>query len=268
MQQQHLKTYRFPKSFLFGAATAAYQIEGGWNVDGRGQSIWDKGMHNHPEWVRDGLNGDVACDSYHKYKDDVQMLKSLGVNFYRFSISWPRLLPKGTIDEINQLGIDYYNNLVDELLLNGITPYVTMFHWDLPQALEDKGGWLNRDTATHFVNYAELLFESYGNRVKHWITFNEPMQFCERGYSAPVNAGILRLAPFVSKPGIGGYEATHTVLIAHGRTYRLYEKKFKTIQKGVIGISIDGAWYEPRDPKKTEDKQAAETALQMNVSKL
>lgn len=252
--------YTFPDDFVFGAATAAYQVEGGWDEDGKGESIWDKGTHDHANLVADHSNGDVACDSYHKYKEDVQLLKTLGVDFYRFSISWPRILPTGKDDQINQLGIDYYNNLIDELIANSITPYVTMFHWDLPQALEEEGGWLNRTTADHFANYARVLFENFGDRVKYWMTLNEIMSFCEYGY------GTGSFAPYISSPGIGDYQCTHVALLAHGKTFRLYDDEFRATQNGQIGIAIDTAWYEPNDPTKESDKEAAEIALQMNAS--
>lgn len=251
--------YTFPDDFVFGTATAAYQVEGAWDEDGKGESIWDRGTHDHANLVADHSNGDIACDSYHKYKEDVQLLKDLGVDFYRFSISWPRILPTGKNDQINQLGIDYYNNLIDELIANSITPYVTMFHWDLPQALENEGGWLNRSTADHFANYARVLFENFGDRVKYWMTLNEIMSFCEYGY------GTGSFAPYISSPGVGDYQCTHVALLAHGKTFRLYDNEFRATQNGKIGIAIDTAWYEPNDPNKEADKEAAEVALQMNV---
>jgi beta-glucosidase/6-phospho-beta-glucosidase/beta-galactosidase len=250
--------YYFPDDFIFGAATAAYQVEGAWNEDGKGESIWDRGTHEHPDWVADNSNGDIACDSYHKYKEDVQLLKDLGVDFYRFSIAWSRVLPTGKIDQINQAGIDYYNNLIDELLANGIQPYATMYHWDLPQALQDEGGWPERKLADYFVDYARVLFENFGDRVKHWMTFNEIVQICEAGYSDGA------FAPYVVNPGIGGYECTHTILLAHGGTYRMYETDFKAQQNGQIGIAVDTSWHEPNFPDRETDQQASEVDMEMN----
>ncbi|KAJ3636634.1 hypothetical protein MTP99_000157 [Tenebrio molitor] len=250
--------YYFPDGFVFGAATAAYQVEGGWDEDGKGESIWDRGTHEHADWVADNSNGDIACDSYHKYKEDVQMLKTLGVNFYRFSIAWSRVLPTGKADEVNQAGIDYYNNLIDELLANDIEPYVTMFHWDLPQPLQDEGGWPDRKLADYFVDYARVLFENFGDRVKYWMTFNEIMQICEAGYSGG------SFAPYISNPGVGGYECTHTVLLAHGRTYRLYDSDFRAEQNGQIGIAIDSYWHEPNYADRETDQEASEVDMQLN----
>lgn len=148
-------------------------------------------------------------------------MKELNVNYYRFSISWPRILPNGTVDYINTAGIEYYNNLIDELLKNGIEPYVTMYHWDLPQTLQDEGGWPNRVMSDYFVEYARVLFENFGDRVKHWMTFNEVLQICEAGYSDGA------IAPNVKSPGVAGYQCGHTVLLSHGKTYRMYQNEFK-----------------------------------------
>ena len=235
-------------------------MEGGWNEDGKGESIWDVGTHEHADWVADNSNGDVACDSYHKYKEDVQLLKALGVNFYRFSISWPRILPDGKIDNVNQAGIDYYNNLINELLANGIEPYATMYHWDLPQPLQDEGGWPNRVLADYFVDYARVLFDNFGDRVKHWMTFNEIMSICELGY------GQGSFAPYVNGPGVEDYQCTHTILLAHGRTYRLYDENYRSQQNGLVGIAIDTSWNEPNNPDSADDQQASEQAMQMNVT--
>ena len=162
----------FPPDFIWGAATAAYQIEGGWNEDGKGPSIWDVFTKEEGHIV-DGSSGDVACDSYHKYKEDVQLLVNLGLKSYRFSIAWSRILPKG-VGEKNQAGIDYYNNLINELLANGIEPAPTLYHWDLPQALHEQGGWLNSSVSVWFEEYSRLCFKEFGDRVKFWITINEP----------------------------------------------------------------------------------------------
>ena len=166
----------FPEDFMWGTSTSAYQIEGSWDADGKGPSIWDK-------FTQAGGNsylnhtGDIACDSYHKTDEDVQLLKNLGVGSYRFSISWSRILPKGTVDEVNQAGVKYYNKLIDSLLENNITPMVALYHFDLPQALQDKyDGWLNPEVADVFNDYAKFCFEAFGDRVKWWVTINMPSE--------------------------------------------------------------------------------------------
>ncbi|XP_047004347.1 myrosinase 1-like [Schistocerca americana] len=245
---------QFPEGFLLGTATAAYQVEGGWNADGKGESIQDVFFHNNPELTAEGDNGDVACDSYHKYKEDVQMLKALNADVYRFSISWSRVLPNGDLDVINQAGIDYYNNLINELLANGIQPVVTMYHWDLPQALQYIGGWANELMADYFVEYARLLFENFGDRVKWWITFNEPSVFVN-GYSYPL------VAPAQTAPGIGDYLATHTVIKSHARVWHLYDEEYRASQNGSVGITINMDVLAARS-NSTEDLEASERARQ------
>ncbi|XP_049837164.1 myrosinase 1-like [Schistocerca gregaria] len=249
---------QFPEGFLLGAATAAYQIEGGWNEDGKGENIWDHMLHEHPEYGTNGNNGDVACDSYHKYQEDVQMLKALNANVYRFSISWARILPTGDVDVINQPGIEYYNNLINELLANGIQPMVTMYHWDLPQALQYIGGWPNPLLADYFVEYARVLFENFGDRVKWWITFNEPASFTG-GYGS---SGLQ--APSQNASGIGDYLATHTVLRAHGLVYHLYDEQYRATQNGSVGITLNIAGTEPLT-NSTEDLEAVERSLQFEA---
>ncbi|XP_047003852.1 myrosinase 1-like [Schistocerca americana] len=249
---------QFPDGFMLGAATASYQIEGGWDADGKGENIWDRMFHEHPEYGTNGDNGDVACDSYHKYAEDVQALKNLNANVYRFSISWARILPNGDTDVINQAGLDYYNSLIDLLLENGIQPLVTMYHWDLPQALQYIGGWPNPILADYFVEYARVLFENFGDRVKFWITFNEPAAVVS-GY-----ASVGRAAPSLPAPGIGDYLAAHTIIKAHARVYHLYQEQYKASQQGYVGITLNSAWNEPAT-NSTEDIEAAERARQFEV---
>ena len=167
-----MTTIDFPKTLKWGAATASYQIEGAANEDGRSPSIWDTFSHA-PGNVKNGDHGDEACNSYHLYKEDVQHLKKLGVDLYRFSISWPRVMPEGR-GELNPKGVAYYQNLIDELIENGIEPMITLYHWDLPQVLQDEGGWENRDTIDAFNEYAIAMFKEFGDQVKQWITINEP----------------------------------------------------------------------------------------------
>jgi len=196
----------YPKSFLWGCATAAYQVEGGAKEDGRGPSIWDTFSHT-PGKTYHGETGDVADDTYHLYKDDVQLLKGLGVSIYRMSISWSRVFPEGK-GEPNAKGLDYYNRVVDELLANHITPYVTLFHWDLPQALD--GGWQNRDTPKAFADYAAYVTKKLGDRVNHWMTTNEFVCFTDLGY------GVGQFAPGLKLPAAQVNQVRHHGILAHG----------------------------------------------------
>lgn len=172
--------FLFPEGFLWGAATSAYQIEGSPLADGAGPSIWQRFAHT-PGMMANGDTGDIACDHYRRYKDDVQLMKALGLQSYRFSINWARVLPEG-IGRINLAGLDFYSRLVDELLENGISPNATLFHWDLPAALDDRGGWLNRDSAHWFAEYAEVMFKALDDRVPRWSTLNEPWVVTDGGY--------------------------------------------------------------------------------------
>ncbi|XP_065158983.1 myrosinase 1-like [Atheta coriaria] len=247
---------KFPDNFKFGVATSAYQIEGAWNEDGKGESVWDNQCHTFPEKIADRTNGDIACDSYHKMDEDILNLKRLGVHFYRFSIAWTRIYPTGLPNVINQKGIDYYNLLIDKLIANNIEPLVTIYHWDLPQKLQEIGGWTNPIMADYFVSYARICFKSFGDRVKKWITINEPYQISEYGYSYPL------FAPFYKFTGIGCYLAGHNVLLAHGKAYRMYEKEFKSKQGGKVGIVNEVAWTQTETGKK-EDEEAAIRYRQM-----
>lgn len=245
----------FPEDFQWGFATASYQIEGAWNLTDKGENIWDRFTHTSEDTIADHSTGDIACDSYNLYKEDVQLLKSTGADFYRFSLSWSRILPDGTNKTISQSGIDYYNRLIDELVANGIEPMVTLYHWDLPQPLMDIGGWPNADLATHFSEYARVAFENFGDRVKTWITFNEVWVFCNLGYNYGSHA------PGIKEPVDAPYQCVHTVIKSHGLAYRIYEAEFKAEQKGKIGITLDSNWNEPRDRNNSEDVAASHRAM-------
>ncbi|ESO98171.1 hypothetical protein LOTGIDRAFT_174304 [Lottia gigantea] len=247
----------FPDGFAWGTATAAYQVEGAWNEDGKGESIWDR-YSRIPGNVDDGSTGAIACDSYHKYKEDVQMLKDIGATHYRFSISWPRILPDGTNKTINTKGIDYYNNLISELLKYNITPVVTLYHWDLPQALMYKGGWLNEDNNKYFAEYARLCFQHFGNRVNHWITFNEPWVVSIQGH------GIGDMAPGLKGLGTNTYIVAHNILKSHALAFHIYDEEFRKTQKGQIGITLSFSFAIPEDPGNPSDLEAAETANQFS----
>jgi len=180
----------FPKDFLWGVATSSYQIEGAVEEDGRGPSIWDTFSHT-PGKVENGETGDVACDHYHRYREDVALMRDLGMQGYRFSIAWPRVIPQGD-GPVNQKGLDFYDRLVDELLKAGIQPFVTLYHWDLPQALQERGGWAERATAEAFEPYTRAVAGRLGDRVKHWITHNEPWCTAFLGYHEGAFAPGLR----------------------------------------------------------------------------
>ncbi|XP_034235648.1 myrosinase 1-like [Thrips palmi] len=250
--------YTFPDGFYFSSATASYQVEGAWNASGKGENIWDRTTHEHPELVLDRSNGDIACDSYHKFKEDIQLVKELGSNMYRFSLSWSRLLPKGTIDVKNDDGIRYYNDVIDECIANNIIPMVTIFHWDLPQPLQDLGGFTNDIIVDFFQDYADFVFQTFGDRVKWWLTLNEPWTTCVEGYG---NGGK---APVVLAEGRGDYLCAHNSLKAHARAYRLYETKYKQSQQGKVGFAANSDYFWPKDPNNADDVAAAQRWMQFN----
>lgn len=240
---------KFPASFKFGGASAAYQIEGYSEADGKGPSVWDDFTKQEGR-IADGSSGDDGPDSYIHYKDDVRILKDIGMQFYRFSISWPRVMSDGTKASRNAAGIQYYNNLIDELLANGIEPIVTMYHWDLPSRLQDLGGFVNPLFPQYFEEYARLLYVEFGDRVKEWLTFNEPSEFCPNGYSNNV------WAPGISVIG-GEYYCAHHMLLAHAKAYHLYYDSFKATQGGRVGITLNSGFYYPKDPANPADVAAA-----------
>ncbi|MEI2401906.1 glycoside hydrolase family 1 protein [Niallia taxi] len=217
---------KFPKDFLFGAASASYQVEGAWNEDGKGVTNWDV-FSKIPGKTFEGTNGDVAVDHYHRYKEDVRLMAEMGLESYRFSISWARIIPDGD-GEINEKGIQFYNNLIDECLKYGIVPFVTLYHWDLPLPLEEDGSWTNKRTANAFAKYAEVCFKAFGDRVKHWITFNETIVFCTLGYLNGAHP------PGLINAHKEYFQATHNVFLAHAMAVKKY-KELK--QYGEIGIT-------------------------------
>jgi beta-glucosidase len=221
-------TLQFPQGFLWGTATASYQIEGAANEDGRGKSIWDTFSHT-PGKIINNDNGDIACDFYHKYKEDIQLIKSLNAKAYRFSISWSRIFPDGA-GTPNQKGVDFYNRMVDELLANGIEPFATLFHWDLPQTLQDKyKGWQSKETSKAFADYAGFMAEKLSDRVNHFFTLNEMWTFIELGHGNGLHAPGLKLSPAEL------YQTRHHAVFAHGLAVQAIRAQSKTGTK--VGIA-------------------------------
>ncbi|XP_035520765.1 lactase-like b [Morone saxatilis] len=247
----------FPAGFSWGAGSSAYQTEGAWDKDGKGLSIWDVFSHKKGK-IQRNETGDSSCEGYHKVKDDVSLMKELKLNHYRFSISWPRLIPTGIkSDHINEKGIQYYDELINHLLENQITPIVTLYHWDLPQVLQEKyGGWQNISMVNHFNEYANLCFERFGNRVKYWITFNNPWSVAVEGYETGEHAPGLKLR------GTGAYRAAHHIIKAHAKVWHSYDTQWRGKQKGLVGISLSGDWGEPVDISNQKDIEAAERYVQ------
>ncbi|CAL0304191.1 unnamed protein product [Lupinus luteus] len=263
----YLNRSSFPLGFIFGAASSAYQYEGAATKGGRGPSIWDTFTHKYPQKIKDRSNGDVADDSYHRYKEDIGIIKNMNFDAYRFSISWSRVLPKGKLSGgVNKEGINYYNNLIDELMANGLQPYVTIFHWDVPQALEDEyGGFLSPRIVDDFKDYAELCFKEFGDRVGHWITLNEPRSVSKNGYAtgrfAPGRCSQwLKLNCTGGDSGTEPYLTSHYQLLAHAAAANLYKTKYQASQKGLIGITLNSDWFIPVSKDKA-DRDAARRAV-------
>ncbi len=235
------KDFRFPEGFLWGAATAAHQIEGAPLADGAGPSIWTRFAHT-PGMTLNGDTGDVACDHYHRWKEDVGLMRELGLQAYRFSVSWSRILPEGT-GRVNQKGLDFYARLVDELLANGIEPLLTLYHWDMPAALDDRGGWLNRDCADWFAEYGRVLYRALDGRVRKWVTLNEPWVVTDGGYLhgalAPGHRSRFE-API----------AAHNLMRAHGAAVQAYRAE----GAHEIGLVVN---IEPKYPAGDSEADAA-----------
>ena len=245
ISESAIKEARFPEGFLWGAATASYQVEGAWNEDGKGESIWDRFTHT-PGKVRGGVTGDVACDQYHLYPQDITLAKSLNLKSYRFSISWPRIQPTG-VGSPNRKGIDHYSRLVDALLTAGIRPWCTMYHWDLPQALEDRGGWPNRDLAGYFADYAGILAKHLGDRITVWAPFNMPWAIAFMGYAAGAFPPCRTSFPDFLK-------AAHTLGLAQGEAHRSVKA---ASSKATVGSAYEMA---PAYPKTDSDADRAAAA--------
>ncbi|KAF5455247.1 hypothetical protein F2P56_024846 [Juglans regia] len=257
----------FPPAFVFGSGTSAYQVEGAASEDGRTPSIWDTYAH---AGSAHGATGDVACDEYHKYKEDVQLMVDTGLDAYRFSISWSRLIPNGR-GPVNPKGLQYYNNLINELVSHGIQPHVTLHNYDLPQALEDEyGGWVSREIVIDFTFYAEVCFREFGDRVFYWSTVNEPNVYVLGGYDQGFTPPQRCSPPFgvfsCSKGNSSSepYTAAHNILLAHASAARLYMTKYKDKQHGFIGLSIYVWWLVPLTDTK-EDAIATQRAIDFQV---
>ena len=232
----------FPKGFLWGSATASYQVEGAWNVDGRGESIWDRFSHT-PGNVKGDWTGDVACDGYNRFPEDIAIMKQMNLRSYRYSIAWPRIQPSGS-GASNQKGIDYYKRLTDAVLGAGMRPLVTLFHWDLPQPLEDQGGWPNRDTAARFADYVEIVIKALGDRINTWAIFNEPWVFTYVGYAEGRHA-----------PGKTNFDlflkSAHTVNLAQGDAFRAIKA---IVPKSQVGSAFS---MSPATPLTSSPEDAA-----------
>lgn len=238
----------FGSNFLFGTATAAAQIEGAWNEDGKGKSIWDV-FSQQPENILDGKNNQIACDFYHRYEEDIQLMASMGFDVFRFSIAWTRILPYGTT-HINQRGIDFYNKVIDTCLANGLQPWVTLYHWDLPQILEEKGGWTNREILTWFAEYVEICSKAFGDRVKNWMIFNEPMAFTGLGYLSGMHAP--------GKKGLSNFlKAVHHTTMCQAIGGRIVRKN---VANATIGTTFSVTAVSPKNSNKKRHVNAARKA--------
>eukprot|EP00249_Psilotum_nudum_P019962 c27498_g1_i1 orf=501-2102(+) len=264
---KQIQKNNFPEGFMFGAATAAYQVEGAVDEGGKGATIWDT-FTRLPGKIVDGSIADIAVDQYHRYKEDIELLADMGFDAYRFSISWCRVFPDGLAKSVNQEGIAHYNDVIDTLIEKGIQPVVTLYHWDLPQALQDSiGGWLSPEIVNHFANYAEVCFDAFGDRVKHWITLNEPLRFSffgnGLGIHAPGRCSNRTRSP-VGDSTTEPYIVGHNALLAHAAAVDIYNRKFKASQGGIIGISVDSEWAEPLTTS-LEDVAAAQRHLEFHI---
>ncbi len=243
----------FGENFKWGVATAAYQIEGAWNEDGKGPSVWDHMTHQKPKKVKNRENGDVACDFYHRYYDDLLLVKEMNFDVFRFSIAWTRIFPEGT-GKPNSKGVDFYHRVIDRCLELGIEPWITIYHWDLPQALEDKGGWANRSIVGWFKEYTNFITKEYGSKVKNWMVLNEPMAFTAVGYFAGVHAP--------------GYIAPKKFLRAAHYTTMVQAEGGRIIRQNVpnanVGTTLSCSPVRPKGNKKAHAKAAHRANILLN----
>ncbi|KAL0342709.1 UNVERIFIED_CONTAM: Raucaffricine-O-beta-D-glucosidase [Sesamum calycinum] len=255
----------FPNGFIFGTGTSAYQVEGAAAKGGRGISVWDDFALRTPNMIADGSNGNVACDMYHKYKEDIKLMKQMGFDSYRFSISWPRILPGGrTFAGINKEGIDYYNDVINTVIANGMTPFVTLFHWDLPNCLQlEYGGMLSDQVVNDFIEFANLCFEEFGDRVKFWTTLNEPYTYTVHGYSSGDDFVVdnSKIVQSSSQTAKDPYTVARNLLLCHSAAVQLYRTNFQMYQNGQIGIVLISNYHYPFDSTSQNDKDAVERAL-------
>ncbi|KAI1786207.1 beta-glucosidase [Ganoderma leucocontextum] len=268
MAAKETSSNKLPSDFLWGFATASFQIEGSLDVDGRGKSIWDD-FSKIPGKTIDGRDGDVATDSYNRWKEDLDLLVQYGVKSYRFSIAWSRIIPLGgRNDPVNEAGVQFYSNLIDALLERGIVPFVTLYHWDLPQGLHDRyGGWLSTEIIDDYVNYAKVCFERFGGRVKYWLTHNEPWCISILGYGRGVFAPGRSSDRIRSPEGNSSTEpwiVGHHLILAHAYTCKLYREEFKAKQGGSIGITLNGDLALPYDDSP-ENIAAAQHAFDVAI---
>ena len=250
-----MMAYTFPSKFLWGAATASYQIEGAWNEDGKGESIWDRFSHT-PGKTANGDTGDIACDHYHRYLDDIALMRCIGLKAYRFSVSWTRILPAG-FGRVNLAGLDFYDRLTDALLAANIEPFITLHHWDYPQVLYEKGGWTNRDNLHYFADYAAIVAKRLGDRITKWTTFNEPNVIAWDGYISGEHAPGEQDAP-------KAWQVTHNLMVAHGLAVQAIRGVDPELQVGIVlsQWGLDPATDDPADIAAAEHAwNAGDTAF-------
>lgn len=245
LKENEMRRSDFGKDFIWGTATAAYQIEGAWNIDGKGESVWDHFTHNKNRKIKDRSNADVTCDFYHRYESDIELMRNMNIPASRFSVSWSRIFPEGR-GVVNPKGVDFYHRVIDKCLEQNVDPWITCYHWDLPQALENKGGWANRDSISWFEDYVDFISREYGDKVKNWMVLNEPMAFVPLGYLIGMHApGYVNFGKF--------YKAVHHVTMSHGVGGRMLRQNVKN---GYIGSTFSCSHIDSKDDKPSNIKAA------------